>query len=531
MFKKIINYVMEAWADRIANDAIEGYFDNQEVNPSLVQEIRNKISHCEIEFNDSVLGKNIFTKNTNIQLVFHQYLLSKLIGRMFNRVILSSLHLDKKIIYPLPLKWLRIIKESGLRVSYLWSTSFFYLFILICLVSGLSRFFVHLRKNHNREKINRKYVYFFNINQKCFPEPSNHRSYDIFSWYTKKYIPAEDSDKVIMHSVPNISNYNFGEHSLIYAQDCFPRISKFNFYFKFIPSVVLTILTLIILLRFKYIIILNEIIDMYVFRYSKRSDYAEKYFFSFENRIYRPLWTYLAELRGSSLFFYFYACNISNYKELNKLHLKPPEFWHVMNWPKYLVWNDHHYKYIRELIKFPSKIEVVGPIGYEDNSLELPKITKKSLILFDIQPFKLSYGIPAFCSPYWFTYDHKLRIDFYKDVHEICTECGIELFFKRKRVSDLANSEYTKFLRDFVKNTNVHELDSDISAFRLCKHFNVVLSFPFTSTAILGRYYGKESVYYDPSGKIQKDDPAAHNIDVLSKKEELRQYIKFLFKE
>ena len=466
MINAIINYFVKIWFNRIQNDAVEGYLANQEVNPQLVHEIRNKISNCQIKFKTPVIGRIIFPNNIDTQLAFHQFLLTKLIGKMFNSVLLSCMHLQRKIIYPLPLPWLRIIENSGLRVSYFWSISFFYLYIVYCWFLGVTNVFGHLKKNFKRKKINRKYAYFFNLNYKCFPTSSSKKSYDILSWYLKKYINIhKDSDSLIIHSVPNISDYGVGKHKVIYSPDSFSRISNFNFYFKFLPVVVFTILTLTLCLRFKYIILLKEIIDMYAYKYADDNNIGQRYFFSFANRLYRPLWTYIAESNGSSLIFYFYACNISNYKELNKSESRAPEFWHLMNWPKYLVWNEHHKKYIRALLKYPSDIEVVGPIGYEDNSFEVLKITKKSLIVFDIQPFILNYGIPTFCSPQWYTYDYKVRVNFYKDIHEICVELGIELFFKRKRRSNLADKNYSNFLETFVKNNNVHEVDSDISAF------------------------------------------------------------------
>ena len=61
------------------------------------------------------------------------------------------------------------------------------------------------------------------------------------------------------------------------------------------------------------------------------------------------------------------------------------------------------------------------------------------------------------------------------------------------------------------------------------QQFEVVLSMPFTSTAVIADYYGKDSIYYDPSRKIQKDDRAAHNLTVINGKIELKNYLYNIF--
>jgi polysaccharide biosynthesis PFTS motif protein len=53
-------------------------------------------------------------------------------------------------------------------------------------------------------------------------------------------------------------------------------------------------------------------------------------------------------------------------------------------------------------------------------------------------------------------------------------------------------------------------IEPDISAIRVIKKSYAVISMPFTSTALLGKQLGKSSIYYDPSGMVQKDDRAAH---------------------
>ena len=44
---------------------------------------------------------------------------------------------------------------------------------------------------------------------------------------------------------------------------------------------------------------------------------------------------------------------------------------------------------------------------------------------------------------------------------------------------------------------------------------------PYTSIAVLAKYHKKNIYYYDPTSTIDKNDPAAHGIPIISGKHEL----------
>jgi len=526
----IVNWLKVLIERRIEPYAVKGYFDIQDTNPDLVNEIKDNLANHQISLKRTIIENIIFPKNINIQLAFHQYLFSTLLGTMFNRVVLFSIHRKKKIIYPLPSAWLRILQKSGLPVSIYLSSCFFYLFIAVSFFAGVAKLFSHIILNIKRIKVNQKHVYFLNLHKECFPPNRDQNSYDIMSWYTKKYnLNNPDNSRLIVHSVPNINNTSLEGHKIFYAQDCFPKMSLLSFYFKFLPAVIFTSLVVILSFRLRNIILLREIIDMYAFKFADKSCVANKYFFNYTNLLYRPLWTYIAESKGSSLIWYFYSCHIANYEEPNKRSFTATDFFQILNWPKYLVWNENHAEYIRQRIDYPSEIEVVGPIGYSDNSVALPRVGELSVLVFDIQPLKLTYSIPASCGQ-WYKYDYKVRTDFFNDIESICTELGVNVFFKRKRNNPRIHKGYLDFIHSFVKNEYVHEIDTGVSAFRLCKQFNVVLSMPFTASSVVADFYGKDAAYYDPTGIIQKNDKAAHNLQVINGKAELRDYLNKIFK-
>ena len=81
-------------------------------------------------------------------------------------------------------------------------------------------------------------------------------------------------------------------------------------------------------------------------------------------------------------------------------------------------------------------------------------------------------------------------------------------------------------LKVLHKQTNYIEIDPDIDATQIIKKTKACISMPFTSTALIAKHEGKPSVYYDPSGKTQKDDRAAHGIQVINNLYELEEWVK-----
>ena len=206
-----------------------------------------------------------------------------------------------------------------------------------------------------------------------------------------------------------------------------------------------------------------------------------------------------------------------------------PEFWQVMNWPTYLVWNKSHAKFIQSQIQSPANIKIVHPIYYQESSSIKLTTNRPIVLVFDMQPYR-EYFSYTFASAQSYTYSHKVSIAFLKDIQEVTSQMGVDLLFKRKRNESKLNKKYLTFLKSFVENDNVTEIDPGVSAFRLCKECDVTISMPFTSTAVVADYYGKESIYYDPTGNIQKNDRAAHNLTVINGKKELRGYLNNLIK-
>lgn len=101
------------------------------------------------------------------------------------------------------------------------------------------------------------------------------------------------------------------------------------------------------------------------------------------------------------------------------------------------------------------------------------------------------------------------------------------MVLKRKRhIGNLLNRKYRNLVEKLAESDNFISIDPDVAALRLIKEAEIVISMPFTATALIARAEGKLSVFYDPSGMVQKDDRAAHGIQVISGRTELEDWVK-----
>jgi polysaccharide biosynthesis PFTS motif protein len=100
------------------------------------------------------------------------------------------------------------------------------------------------------------------------------------------------------------------------------------------------------------------------------------------------------------------------------------------------------------------------------------------------------------------------------------------MLWKRKRnVGSLAHPFYRRLADQLAENSHVVLIEPAISANRVIEASFAVISMPFTSTALIAREMGKPSIYYDPTGLLQRDDRAAHGIPILSGSDELEAWI------
>jgi polysaccharide biosynthesis PFTS motif protein len=97
---------------------------------------------------------------------------------------------------------------------------------------------------------------------------------------------------------------------------------------------------------------------------------------------------------------------------------------------------------------------------------------------------------------------------------------------KVKKETSFAHPSYLSSVERLSRYENVISVDPDISANRVIEASTLVISMPFTSTALIARELGKPSCYYDPTGLIQQDDRAAHGIEIIRGPEELTRWLK-----
>ena len=118
-------------------------------------------------------------------------------------------------------------------------------------------------------------------------------------------------------------------------------------------------------------------------------------------------------------------------------------------------------------------------------------------------------------------YTPAIGIKFLDDINEVVVQHNWIMAWKGKRklpqtqTSQIAKS-YDSACERLEVSPNMLVIDPDIAATRLIEKCALVISMPFTSTALIAKNLGVPSYYYDPSGIIQKDDRAAHGIPIIS---------------
>lgn len=466
------------------------------------------------------------------EIVVRQYLLVRIGGANLNRALLSAAGKNgARVIYAMPSEWCDIVCQHGFEVDRLSSIMLWRLYAFALLFYGVLKSAKTAlaiakanRSSHGRFK---PYAYFADLTPGNLPQDLQGKSsHNIVSWYMQ-WNGRKSCIEAIHHGVASSVCKILGKNDLVFRRSPLPELSSINELARYIFwAVCATACSVFDLLRGRWWhpLLLNQAALAAQARIVQPDLLAKEYLFHNSNWIYRPLWTYEAERAGSSILFYFYSTNAQAFNNISRC-LPPPYGWKAASWPRYLVWDQYQADFIREAIGNLVEVSVVGEIWFSDDESVVPAFTNPVVAVFDVQPFRDSkYQLLGLGYEY---YIPKTSIRFLQDIQSVLKEFNVDMAFKRKReIGRVAHPRYRSYVKSINEFDNVVSIPSEVSASRLIESCFAVISMPFTSTALLGEYQGKPSAYYDPCAGVVKDDCAAHGIEVLIGKDELRAWLR-----
>ena len=471
---------------------------------------RTKLSNVQV-------SNTIETKSLNFELSTRQYLYTRILSFSFNKAVLFSIGSEKPLRYPLPKEWrIRLIKE-GIRIDNFYCSCLWGGYIVLKWAQGVVeclKNIAYLLKSQSNLGV---HIYFDQLSKLCLP--SNTKDYNIINWYLQWENRNKNIDS-ITHDVESINDYKYNNINITQSNGL-PSITGFNKIKYILWSIYLIAFSfLFIFLKPYSSLLLKEQLALIRLKVANQSSIACDILFNNSNVYYRPLWTYEAMEKGSRIIMFFYSTNHQMFKTKNTYPIQYP--WHLVSWPHYLVWDDFDKNFLKDSNQLRSIIDVVGHIWFSSDE-NITDIPFNSISVFDVTPVRPTKYFWRLRDPEYYIFD---TVDqFLRDIQFVLNKSNICMIHKRKRFRSFTHKKYIRRVNQLNRKINYTNINPQVDALQIIQKTKACISIPFTSTAVIAKEEGRPSVYYDPTGIIQKDDVAAHGIEVLSGIKELEEWV------
>lgn len=516
--------------------AMRGYLVLQRSGrASAIAEIKIKLADQNLGISRDRFSSFLMCKGINedsYEICVRQYLLLRAGGLGLNKALYraSSQH-NKKLIAVAPKQWRQIFENGRYRVAnkrseLLWRSYLLCLIGYSCILMS-KIIYKSIRLNFTSGQDTRPYIYFHNLGPGNIPSIDSHVSrYDVISWYAQN-LSNRHSVACIKHDATNSTNRI---HKGFAVETCtsgpIPNITGWanlaHFLLWSIASVLISIFDLI-RGRWWHPLILNQAVLAKQMSLALPESVAREYLFHNENLLYRPLWTYEAEKRGAEITMYFYSTNIEGFKT-NGSDMEPFYAQRCLNWKRYLVWNEFQANFVRQLTGLDGEVEAVGPIWFSDIDETLNTMDDRVIAVFGVTPHRTSQRF--FHGISFDYYSPKNCIKFLDDAFEAAKQQNYKCVVKAKRdAGSFLDKSYGYFIKNRLQDSEIIEINPAKAALAVIEKSTMVISMPFTSTALIAKDLGIPTCYYDPSGILYLNDKAAHDIQIIQTPEQLKEWI------
>lgn len=481
---------------------------------------------------DLFKSKSLFNLNDELtEEALKQFFLQRILNIKFNESIIISFSKKKNLRFGLPKTHLRWFKEkkgfetNGYVNHFLWLKTVFYWYLAGLYFIILN--FVFLFKTKSRDFSEKNFVYFEGLSGKNFPKEFC-ESKTIINWFLNDKNQYEYD--YIFHNYLKVKNLISNKKNIQPSYFPFNFNPQYDFIFKYLLNTFyISISSLIQLFKGNPFpcLLLKEYPLLYIVRKLKLNNHAKAYLFHNSSPMYKPLWATVSESLGIDVIMYFYSTNNRILEIDGKNHSKcgHREF---MSWRKYFVWDQNQKEYVKSF--FPnSEIIIKGPIWFESKNIKINNFNreKKIISVFDVQPYNKEFFIKlALPTEY---YVPRIVNQFHVDINHVFDgHKEFQIILKRKRANPLVDLEYSKLISKIYNTEYFKEIDPDIDAHSLIEKSHAVINMPSTSTALIANHLRINSIYYDPTGLISKNEKSLGKIPLVSNKNDLSKWVNSL---
>jgi polysaccharide biosynthesis PFTS motif protein len=472
------------------------------------------------------------------EILVRQFLLQRYAGRKLYSAILKSagsIGAPTPIRYPLPKVWRVALAKERLPICHLSCLLHWILHILLLFFWGVLSIFKILFQSVltsicDSNKKPPAHVYFYGLTYTNLPvSQTDAGGYDLFTWYSNWRLRRSDIT-AIGHGVKNSKHKYISGLLVSYIKDptlCLSHWKSILYFSVWSGSAICAAFIDMLRGRWWTALLLAEGAKAAVVRLQDADRLAKVYLFHFSGGAYRPMWTYEAEEKSSIVACYFYST--CEQPKLKSGYVYQRFEWGPANWSTYIVWDDYQEQVLRRDLPYSFEVLKSGPISFSDTVAEIPDLPRICVAVFDMQPHRksIAYGVTTIAQ-YWAANPNIYR-RFLIDTHTAIKKVGATMILKAKREIGLkADKGYCALADSLKKSGSLIIVPVGIAAPRVLMRCNAAISVPFTSTALYFRDREFPSVYYDPSGWIQKDDKAAHGIPIISGPKELLLWLESL---
>ena len=528
---------------RNARNFLRGYnFVKNSYGLEFINNLLIDLSLCSI--NNTDVPRDSFLKNTDFKLdiSLRQYTVAKIIlskNTTFNKSLFISIYKKTPLIYSLPSTYINLLSSRGIKVARMRSL-ILWRFVLILeftqsVISSIKyiieNLFYLISTPLNYGPRNRKVdAYFLGLIENKIPSSFQSDSpYDCFTYFGKKY--KSGFSVVFAHDVQIKERKLNKQITLKYQKYPFKFLTKSKNLLKVISFLIKEVISAPFYFFSKKwwrLFVLKDLVFAMVCYLQIDKELSKSYLFH-NSFIYRPIWSYVADAKGSEIIFYFYSINNETFLNKDGNSSSPNYVWQNMNWPKYLFWNKYSENYYIQFCRKPFRSEISGPINLNHIRLDKSLLVKEpSISIFDVMPIRVS-SFRSLAPPFEY-YIPEVAISFLKDILLVCEKNNIQILLKNKysynRNKPLyLHPKYINFLSKFSNHKNVILIKPDTSPVDLIKATRLSIVMPFTSVAFISKSVNKPVCFYDSSGRISKRDLSANGIDIVIGYNELNNWV------